>query len=60
MHFDKDEWISHKAGAKAFVKAICCLCIKALMAMGNSMTNARIIQVQDLTVHCVQCIYLVY
>lgn len=56
MPFDKEEWISQKAGVKAFLKAIFCPCIKPLMLVGNSMTSARVIQVQYLTVHYVQCI----
>lgn len=60
MPFDEDEWISQKAGVKAFLKATCCPCVKPLMEVGNSMTNARVIQVQYLTVHYVQCNYFIY
>lgn len=59
MPFDKDEWISQRAGVKAFLKETCCPFIKPLMEVGNSMTNARVIEVQYLSVHSVQCIYLI-
>lgn len=60
MPFDKDEGILQKAGVKAFLKAIFCPYIKPLMMVGISVTKPRVIQVQYLTVHYVQCIYLIY
>lgn len=60
MPFDKDECMSQKAGVKAFFKATCCPCVKPLTEGENSMANARVIQVQYLTVHKVQCSCLIY